>query len=88
LIYASPDNQLTNQKLVKAVNYLSNIMWANRGRDWEAGPLGHAVHALVLYDRLMFAPYDDNPGTAPSAVAQKPQPTRKAPTQQQRRTRR
>jgi hypothetical protein len=42
----------------------------------------------VLYDRLMFAPYDDNPGTAPSAVAQKPQPTRKAPTQQQRRTRR
>jgi hypothetical protein len=88
LIYASPDNQLTNQKLVKAVNYLSNIMWANRGRDWEAGPLGHAIHALVLYDRLMFAPYDDNPGTAPSAVAQKPQPTRKAPTQQQRRTRR
>jgi hypothetical protein len=88
LIYASPEGQLTNQKLVKAVNYLSNIMWANRGRDWEAGPLGHAVHSLVLYDRLMFAPYDDNPST-PSAVAQRPQqPTRKAPTQQQRRTRR
>jgi hypothetical protein len=88
LIYASPEGQLTNQKLVKAVNYLSNIMWANRGRDWEAGPLGHAIHSLVLYDRLMFAPYDANPGGAPSAVAQQPQPTRKAPTQQQRRTRR
>ncbi|HYO25867.1 MAG TPA: hypothetical protein VEQ85_13070, partial [Lacipirellulaceae bacterium] len=78
LIYSSPDEQLGNQRLVRGVNYLSNIMWANRGRDWEAGPLGHAIHALVLYDRLVFAPHDQTPGT-PNAVAQKP----RAPQQRQ-----
>ncbi|MCC6494248.1 MAG: hypothetical protein IT424_14645 [Pirellulales bacterium] len=58
LIYASSDEQLANYRTVRAVNYLTNIMYANRTRDWEAGPLGHAIHALVLYDRLAFAPYD------------------------------
>jgi hypothetical protein len=68
LIYASSDDQLSNYRLVRAVNYLSNIMWANRGRDWEAGPLGHAIHALVLYDRLVFAPHDGE-ATPPAPVA-------------------
>jgi hypothetical protein len=58
MIYATPEQQLSNYRIVRAVNYLSNIMYSNRTRDWEAGPLGHAVHALVLYDRLMFAKYD------------------------------
>jgi hypothetical protein len=69
LIYAADDEQLTYYRTVRAVNYLSNIMWANRGRDWEAGPLGHAIHALVLYDRLVFAPHDQA-GAGP--VAQQP----------------
>jgi hypothetical protein len=80
LIYAANDEQLTYYRTVKAVNYLANIMWANRGRDWEAGPLGHAIHALVLYDRLVFAPYDDQP-TQPGSVAVQPRPQ-----QQRRRT--
>jgi len=81
LIYAADDNDLTNYRLVRAVNYLSNIMWANRGRDWEAGPLGHAVHALVLYDRMVYAPHDgQEPPSASAPVAQQPrqQTTRRA----------
>lgn len=73
LLYAANDEQITYYRTVKAVNYLANIMWANRGRDWEAGPLGHAIHALVLYDRLAFAPYDDQPKT-PGSVAVQPRP--------------
>ncbi len=69
MIYAASDDQLTYYRTVKAVNYLANIMWANRGRDWEAGPLGHAIHALVLYDRFVFSPHD---APAAGAVAQKP----------------
>jgi len=70
MIYASNEEQLTYYRTVKAVNYLANIMWANRDRNWEAGPLGHAIHALVLYDRLVFAPHD---GAAPSGpVAARP----------------
>jgi len=71
LLYAAGEQQLTYYRTVRAVNYLTNIMWANRTRDWEAGPLGHALHALVLYDRMAFAKYDDQPATGP--VAQRPQ---------------
>jgi hypothetical protein len=71
LLYAANDQQLTYYRTVKAVNYLSNIMWANRDRNWEAGPLGHAIHALVLYDRLVFAKYDA-PDAAPGPLARRP----------------
>ena len=46
-------------------------MWANRDRNWEAGPLGHAIHALVLYDRLVYGPYDE-PSAAPGPLARRP----------------
>jgi hypothetical protein len=70
MVYASSDDQLTNYRTVRAVNYLANIMWANRTREWEAGPLGHAIHALVLYDRMAFAKYDAPESGAP--VAKRP----------------
>jgi hypothetical protein len=85
LIYAAEQNDLNNFRMVRAVNFLSNTMWANRGRDWEAGPLGHAIHSLVLYDRLAFAPYDDAAPTTPGPVAQQ---TRQPSQQQTRRARR
>ncbi|QDT71521.1 hypothetical protein [Lacipirellula limnantheis] len=69
LIYAGSDEQLNYYRTVRAVNYLANIMHANRTRDWEAGPLGHAIHALVLYDRLAFGPYDAAPDAGPVATA-------------------
>jgi hypothetical protein len=81
LLYAGSEDQLANYRTVRAVNYLSNIMYSNRTRDWEAGPLGHAIHALVLYDRLAFSKYD-GAQAAPSPVAQKAQ------RPQQRRTKR
>lgn len=69
LIYAGSEEQLQYYRTVRAVNYLANIMYANRTRDWEAGPLGHAIHALVLYDRLAFGPYDAAPDAGPLATA-------------------
>lgn len=69
MIYAGSEEQLNYYRTVRAVNYLANIMHANRTRDWEAGPLGHAIHALVLYDRLAFGPYDAAPESVPVATA-------------------
>ncbi|MBA4105396.1 MAG: hypothetical protein C0485_06525 [Pirellula sp.] len=69
MIYAGSEEQLNYYRTVRAVNYLANIMHANRTRDWEAGPLGHAIHALVLYDRLAFGPYDAAPDAGPLATA-------------------
>jgi hypothetical protein len=71
LLYAGSQQQLTHYRTVRAVNYLSNIMWANRTRDWEAGPLGHAIHALVLYDRMAFSKYDGIEQSAPTPVVQR-----------------
>lgn len=71
LLYSGSEKQLSHYRTVRAVNYLANIMYSNRTRDWEAGPLGHAIHALVLYDRLAFAKYDGAELAAPP-VAQRP----------------
>ncbi len=73
LLYASSEQELKHRKTTRAANYLANLMQRNRYKDWEAGPLGHAIHALLVYDRLIFSPYD-TPGE--SALAQKVSPSR------------
>jgi len=72
LLYAGSEKEQRHWKTAKAANYLASIMYNNRYKDWEAGPLGHAVHALLLYDRIVFGPYDQ-PGQSP--IAGKPKRT-------------
>jgi hypothetical protein len=67
LLYSSTDRELKSAGTTRAMYFLTNLMWQNRYRDWEAGPLGHAIHALVVYDRLMFSKYDA-PGDSPMAI--------------------
>lgn len=54
LICNLPEDQLTSPEVVKAVAYLSNLMYRERGTDWKIGPKGHAIHALNLYDQKVF----------------------------------
>ncbi len=58
LLYASTDQELYDRRTTQAANYLADIMYTNRYRDWEAGPLGHAIHALLVYDRLVYGKHD------------------------------
>ncbi|MCG8447969.1 MAG: hypothetical protein MI725_00120 [Pirellulales bacterium] len=58
LLYAATERELKHWRTTKAVNYLASILYNNRYKDWEAGPLGHAIHALLLYDRLVFQQHD------------------------------
>ncbi len=69
LLYTATEKELKYSRTTRATNYLANIMYSNRNKNWEAGPLGHAIHALLLYDRLVFSPYD-NQSEAP--IASKP----------------
>jgi hypothetical protein len=69
LLYTATEKELKYSRTTRATNYLANIMYSNRNKDWEAGPLGHAIHALLLYDRLVFSPYD---GQSEAPVASKP----------------
>jgi hypothetical protein len=67
LLYSSSEKELKHRGTTRAVMFLTNLMYQNRYRDWEAGQLGHAIHALVVYDRLMFSKYDA-PGDMPMAI--------------------
>ncbi len=58
LLYAASEKELKSSKTTRAANYLATIMYNNSNKDWETGPLGHAIHALLVYDRLVFSPYD------------------------------
>jgi hypothetical protein len=62
MVFSLPEDQLRDPHCVKAVNYLTNVLLGNFGHKWEVGPKGHALHALRIYDRRLFKPYD-----APSA---------------------
>jgi hypothetical protein len=54
LVYSLPEHRLDDPRVVKAVTYLTDLMWQYRGQDWQIGPKGHAIHALSLYDERRF----------------------------------
>jgi len=60
LLYAVNEKELHDPRTTRAVNYLATILQNEPQRDWDAGPLGHALHALFLYDRLAYSKYDDD----------------------------
>jgi hypothetical protein len=58
LIYSLDDEQLRDQRTIRAMTYLTNLLSSNYNRDWEVGPMCHALHALLLYDERVFEPFD------------------------------
>ena len=54
LVFSLPEHQLDDPGVVRAVSYLTDLMWQHRGRDWQIGAKGHAIHALSLYDERRF----------------------------------
>lgn len=54
LVASLPAEQLTDPRVVHAVNYLADLLLENRGHRWEIGPQGHAIHALCVYDERVF----------------------------------
>ncbi|PQO40927.1 hypothetical protein [Blastopirellula marina] len=67
LILSLPQEELTSPKIVNAVNYLTTILERNPRHEWSIGPKGHALHALVLYDQLVFG---TKPGSRTSEILQ------------------
>ena len=59
LCYSLPSEDLRDPRLRAAADFLARLMWTHRNRKWDNGPLGHAVHALVLYDERVFQPHDE-----------------------------
>ena len=54
IVYSLDEDELKDERIIKAVDYLSDLMLKHRSRKWEIGPLGHAVHGLAIYDERVF----------------------------------
>lgn len=74
-LYHVDDEQLTSYRIVKATNYLTNLLYSNSENGWEIGPQAHALHALSIYDQRVFQPHDKVSQTAKSSdtASDKPQ---------------
>jgi hypothetical protein len=59
---------MKSNRVFSAANYLSTLLYSNYDHEWEKGPIGHAIHALQLYDQRMLQPYDN----AENIASQKP----------------
>jgi hypothetical protein len=70
LVHAMPKEDLTQPRVLKAVDYLTSLMTRHRERDWGIGPRGHAIHALVLYNERVFG---DQPGQRRELLARRPE---------------
>lgn len=68
LVYSLPEQELGNLRMVRAVEYLANLMLQYRNHPWPVGPRGHAIRALVLYQQRVFGA---DPGQPPLQVATK-----------------
>lgn len=60
LVYSLPESELRSYRTVRAANYLTNLLATNADHEWHLGSIAHAIHALVLYDKRVFRPHDQN----------------------------
>ncbi len=58
MAFSVPDETLRQPKMVQAVDYVASLLAKHNRRTWEIGPLGHALHGLVIYDERVFKPHD------------------------------
>jgi hypothetical protein len=73
LVWSLPTEQLRDPRVIKAVDFISSLMLANPDRPWSIGPMGHALHAQVIYHERMF---NDTPLPAEPLTAAVPMPTK------------
>jgi hypothetical protein len=51
LVWSLPDDELRDPRVVKSVEYIATTLADQPDHDWSVGPLGHALHALAIYDK-------------------------------------
>lgn len=67
LAFSLKKEQLTEPRMVRSVSYLADTLSENRQEKWAIGPLGHALHALAIYDERVFG---GQPGTREESLAE------------------
>jgi len=54
LAHSLPENRLQDPKFERAVEYVADLLDRNHGTHWHRGGLGHALHALVIYEQRVL----------------------------------
>jgi len=71
LAFSLPEKDLSNPRAVKAYEYLADLLYQNQNMSWSIGPLGHALHGLVIYQDRMFGS-NKKPAPDASEIAERP----------------
>jgi hypothetical protein len=67
LILSLPDEELLEPGMTKTVDFLATSLLNEPYRAWSIGPMGHALHALLMYDERVFQPPLPPPAPEPLA---------------------
>ncbi|QDU97947.1 prenyltransferase/squalene oxidase repeat-containing protein [Lignipirellula cremea] len=54
MVFSMTDEELQTPRIIKAVDFLTNLLLNERNRKLEIGPKSHAIRALVLYDQRVY----------------------------------
>jgi hypothetical protein len=54
MVASLPDSQLHDPRLARAVSYVAKVLEDNRQNRWHRGALGHAIHALSIYEQRVL----------------------------------
>jgi hypothetical protein len=54
MILAQDREQLLNPKMIKAIDFIATTLRNDPQREWKLGPMGHALHSLVMYNERVF----------------------------------
>ncbi|HEV7279552.1 MAG TPA: hypothetical protein VGN57_05010 [Pirellulaceae bacterium] len=73
LVYSLPEERLTDPKVVQSVRFIVDALNTNPDYEFEVGPKGHALRALVLYQRYAFDGTYGQGLIAPAALASEPE---------------
>jgi hypothetical protein len=82
LVFSLEDNQLRDPRVVQSVDFLATQIVTHPDRAWSVGPLGHALHAIAIYESRVLdqpSPQPKQQQTASAKASDLPEPTRAAP---------
>ncbi len=69
LAFSLPDDELASPEMLHGMRYLTQLLADHPQRGWNIGPLGHALRALVIYQRrLASLPQSEVPEPPPAVV--------------------
>jgi hypothetical protein len=76
LVFSLEDDELRSPRMIKSIDFLASTLLGAPQRDWSIGPLGHTLHALVMYDERVFRPAEavEEVASRRDRLATKPQP--------------